>query len=303
MINPPLDDVEWVSEELALNLKREGFVTLLDLALAPPDILKRCGLGRADAIRLSEKAGEDFGHTKRGANVMGGGRHCGRISTGSLSLDQLLGRGVSAGRVTEFYGESGVGKTQLCFQLCVNAQTLSDNSRDIIFVDTVGTFRPERIAEIAAGRLDENELFKHIFLVKARTSTEQIKVLHSMNGFTSGGVKMLIIDTLTDNFVYEFQGDKYISDRQAALARHLHELAVTAVDRDIAVVVTNTVRARLRREGGSYIAETGGNTVSQGVHVRIRLERVFGGWAAGRNGGVSSLRFKMGKNGIMDWEV
>ncbi len=114
---------------------------------------------------------------------------------------------------------------------------------------------------------------------------------------------MLILDTLTDNFVYEFQGDKYISDRQAALARHLHELAVTAVDRDIAVVITNTVRARMRKDGGSYIAETGGNTVSQGVHVRIRLERVFGGWAAGRNGGESSIRFKIGKNGIMDWEV
>ncbi len=303
--NPPLDEVEWVSEELARNLKGVGVVTLLDLALASPDVLESCGLTGGDALRLMEKASEGFRNLRRGVDVSGSGGRRRRISTGSSSLDQLLGRGISTGRVTEIYGASGVGKTQLCFQLCVNAQLPAEDAGDIIFVDTVGTFRPERIAEIAEGRIDEDELFRHIFVIKARSSTEQIEAPRSIDGFiSSGGIKMLIIDTLTDNFVYEFQGDKHIGDRQSALARHLHDLAVTALDRDVAVVVTNTVRTRMPKDGGeSYDVETGGNTVSQGIHVRLRLERVYESWAASLRDGEPSARFKIGKNGIMDWEV
>lgn len=43
-----------------------------------------------------------------------------KIVTGSKRLDELLGGGVETGTVTEFFGEYGTDKTQLCMQLSVN---------------------------------------------------------------------------------------------------------------------------------------------------------------------------------------
>ena len=41
------------------------------------------------------------------------------LSTGSKSLDTLLGGGIEAGSITELFGEFRTGKTQLCHTLCV----------------------------------------------------------------------------------------------------------------------------------------------------------------------------------------
>jgi DNA repair protein RadA len=45
-----------------------------------------------------------------------------RCSTGSKSLDELLLGGIETQAVTEFYGEFGSGKSQVCFTLCVMAK-------------------------------------------------------------------------------------------------------------------------------------------------------------------------------------
>ena len=44
------------------------------------------------------------------------------IITFCRSLDGILGGGIPIGQITEIYGQPGVGKTQLCMQLCVNVQ-------------------------------------------------------------------------------------------------------------------------------------------------------------------------------------
>ena len=41
------------------------------------------------------------------------------LSTGSKSLDTLLGSGIETGSITELFGEFRTGKTQLCHTLCV----------------------------------------------------------------------------------------------------------------------------------------------------------------------------------------
>jgi len=41
------------------------------------------------------------------------------LSTGSASLDTLLGGGIETGSITEIFGEFRTGKTQLCHTLCV----------------------------------------------------------------------------------------------------------------------------------------------------------------------------------------
>jgi RecA/RadA recombinase len=72
------------------------------------------------------------------------------ISTGSTSIDSLLFGGIRSGMVTDLYGQSGTGKSQLCFTVCANCAEYVSREETIMFVDTTGNFRPERIEEIAA---------------------------------------------------------------------------------------------------------------------------------------------------------
>jgi DNA repair protein RadA len=45
-----------------------------------------------------------------------------RCSTGSRALDELLLGGIETQAVTEFYGEFGSGKSQICHTLCATAR-------------------------------------------------------------------------------------------------------------------------------------------------------------------------------------
>lgn len=75
-----------------------------------------------------------------------------RLTTGSEDLDRCLGGGIETGSLTELFGEFRTGKTQLCHTLCVTCQLPTDQNGGegrALYIDTEGTFRPERIAEIA----------------------------------------------------------------------------------------------------------------------------------------------------------
>ena len=67
------------------------------------------------------------------------------IETGLKKLDKFLGGGIKEGLITDVSGQNSTGKTQLMFQICVNA--LKDG-KEVLFQDTTGEFRPERLFEI-----------------------------------------------------------------------------------------------------------------------------------------------------------
>lgn len=75
-------------------------------------------------------------------------------STFCRSLDQLLGgEGVSLGEVLEISGSPGVGKTQLLMQLAVSCTlpvVMGGLGGSCLYVDTEGSFVPERFYQIVA---------------------------------------------------------------------------------------------------------------------------------------------------------
>lgn len=73
------------------------------------------------------------------------------ITTGSRQVDQLLGGGIEAGSITEVYGAARSGKSQLCFTLAVTCQlpfASGGAEGKCLFIDTEGTFRPERLLPV-----------------------------------------------------------------------------------------------------------------------------------------------------------
>ena len=156
------------------------------------------------------------------------------ISTGSLSLDRLLGGGIRTGLLTDVYGPSGTGKSQLCFSLCVNSAKYLKQNEMIMFIDTVGTFRPERVSEIARQETN-NEILDKIIFIRAFSTNDQIKSLRKIYDIKP---LLIIIDSATSLFSTEYRG----ASRHLVLMNHLHELSFAAINFDCAVVITNMVR-------------------------------------------------------------
>ena len=74
------------------------------------------------------------------------------LTTGSKELDGLLCGGMETGSITEIFGEFRTGKTQLCHTLCVTSQLPLEQGGcegKAMYIDTEGTFRPQRLLEIA----------------------------------------------------------------------------------------------------------------------------------------------------------
>jgi DNA repair protein RadA len=250
---------------------------------------------------LIERYRRSFNYLKKGSNIIGTGKLRRRISTGSLSLDKIIGGGISTGRITELFGESGVGKSQICFQLCVNALIKDSNFDKVLFMDTSGTFRPERIKDMVTENERIESILNNILVINVRSSKEQMNILGDIeNSKSLANIKLLIIDNLTDNFIFDFQGNDTIGERQHFLARHLNEIASLSIEQDIAVVVTNTVRTRINKVSNRNLEGTGGNTVSQSIHIILQLVKLSDSWLAHRIDTNRTARFKIAKKGIMD---
>jgi RecA/RadA recombinase len=195
------------------------------------------------------------------------------IPTGSKAIDALLGGGVRTGMITDIYGESGSGKSQLCFTLCANCVK---DAASTLFIDTAGTFRPERIMEISGPRL----VLEKITYIRAFTTIDQMNATRKILEVRP---MLVVIDSLTSLFSAEYSGP----ERHRALMKYMHELAFLAINFRCAIVVTNMVRTAppitLIDQAGRNVAQAVvpwqqreylGSTVSIYSHMKIKLEIV-----------------------------
>src|SRR3972149_2168667 len=68
-----------------------------------------------------------------------------RITSGCKCIDDMLGGGFETGIVTQLYGASGTGKTNICIQLAVECVK---SGKKVIYIDTEG-FSADRFKQIA----------------------------------------------------------------------------------------------------------------------------------------------------------
>lgn len=74
-----------------------------------------------------------------------------RLGTGCTVLDKFLGGGLLTRQLTEISGEAGSGKTQLCLQLCLQAQLSLRNgglAGTAIYICTEGDFPSKRLQQM-----------------------------------------------------------------------------------------------------------------------------------------------------------
>ena len=189
------------------------------------------------------------------------------FSSGSKAIDSTLGGGFRAGSLTHIYGRSGSGKTQIAMQAVLEAARGGGRS---LFIDTEGSFRPERLEEMSKERgLQSKRLLDAITYVRIDSYSEQMETVRSMSSRSlTSPCGLVVIDTLTRNFSVALPGSANLANRQAALDVHLSEMARDAYLGRRAYLLTNRVTFGSLNDVG-----IGGRTVEQMVDISIRLEK------------------------------
>jgi DNA repair protein RadA len=187
--------------------------------------------------------------------------------TGSAAIDKLLDGGYRAGTLTELFGRSNSGKSQLAMQAALVA---ARNGIKSLYIDTEGAFRPERVEEIAKVRGWElDNVLERIVYARSDSSSEQMEAVRKMGSRpATSACGLVIVDTLTRNFSLDLPGRSNLSSRQGALDIHLSEMARDAYLNGRAYVLTNRVTFGASRDVG-----IGGRTVAQLVSASVLLER------------------------------
>ncbi len=279
---PKLTDIPGIGPGIAAKLEAAGIYDLMGLAvMSPSDLGELAGVGTAVARKAIQAARGmmNLGFSD-GLEVEKKRQDINYITTGSQNLNNLLGgRGVESRSITEAYGAFGSGKTQLGLALAVNVQLPKESggaNGKAVYIDTEGTFRPERIKQIAEGMgANPEKVLKNVLVARAFNSDHQILLVDKINELIKEGepIKLVIIDSLTAHFRAEFSGRGQLADRQQRLNRYLHNLMKLAEKSNLAVYVTNQVMANPAMMFGDPTTAIGGNIVGHASTYRMYLRR------------------------------
>ncbi len=275
-----IEDLPGIGPTTAEKLKEAGYTTLEKIAVSSPhELAELSGMNVESAKKAIEAARQsttiDF---STGTQVYENRKALGRVTTNAKELDELLGGGVEAKSITEAYGKFGSGKTQLGFQLAVNAQMpLGKGGLDgrVLFIDTEGTFRPERIEQIAkAAEMDPQATLDNILVVRAENTEQQILTIERADkAIRDNNIKMIIVDSMMALFRSEFLGRGALGERQQKLNAHIHKLQSLADTYNLAVYFTNQVMDNPGILFGDPTTPVGGNIIAHAATTRLYLRK------------------------------
>ena len=189
------------------------------------------------------------------------------IKTGLKELDQFLDGGIKDGLIISISGQSATGKTQLAFQICLNAL---GNGKEILFHDTTGEFRPERLVEMMQFQKINPSLLDKI---KVNRITNTVEQLQSLSNTAFANYSLLIIDNVTDLFSFEYSKKEQSLEKNISFMKYMHNLSSIAIRVKIPIIVTNIVRNVNKHE-----KENLEESISMYIHTKIKLSKNGNGY-------------------------
>ncbi|RZF33890.1 hypothetical protein LSTR_LSTR009914 [Laodelphax striatellus] len=260
-----------------------GYHTVEAVAFAPKkDLITIKGISEAKADKILTEAvklvpmgfttATEF-HQKRSEII--------QLTTGSKELDRLLAGGIETGSITEIFGEFRTGKTQICHTLAVTCQLPIEQGGGegkCLYIDTEGTFRPERLLAVAERyKLTGSDVLDNVAYARAYNSDHQTNLLLTASAMMAESrYALLIVDSAMALYRTDYSGRGELSARQNHLARFLRMLLRLADEFGVAVVITNQVVAQV--DGAAMFAADpkkpiGGNIMAHASTTRLYLRK------------------------------
>ena len=267
-----------VSKPTIDKLKKINIITVEALAAqTPKQLADEADMGEDTATNAIEKARAHI-HSGfiTGDQLLDRMNLRTRLTTGSKAVDYILGGGIESETTTEIAGGNGVGKTQICHMLAITAQQpVSEGGLggNVAWVDTEGTFRPERILEICQHReLDGETTLKRIYHGHARSTDEQKELIQQLYSLCpENNIKLIIIDSMIGHLRGEYLGRGTLSARQNELGGMLQTLMKVAMSTKTTVIYTN----QFISDPQLFKADkpTGGNIMGHAASMRLEIRK------------------------------
>ena len=185
------------------------------------------------------------------------------ISTGLDKLDEFLLGGIRGGVITDIYGANGTGKTQLLLQICLHS---IQKGGKILYLDTTGGFRPERILEMQTQQKIPFNILEKITVLRITNTSEQI---NSTKIMTDQNFSLIAIDNITDLFSYEYKTKDSVFQKNALFMKFMHNLSNISINKKIPIVITNMIRNIEEKE-----IENMKSAIDLFTHIKIKLSKV-----------------------------
>ena len=271
MATKTLEDIPGVGPAIAEKLREAGYTELMAIAVASPkELAETCEIGEKKAMDIIEgaKLCADIGGFETGDNILERRKSITKLTTGSKAFDELMNGGLESQSIVEFFGEFGSCKTQVCFQLAVNATLPEERGgldSDVIIIDTENTFRPERIIQMSNYLgVDPEDTLRRIHVARAFNSQHQVLLVDkAIELAQEKKIRLMIVDSLTSQF----------AERHQILNRHMHDLLNFATLNNAVIAVTNQVAAKPDAFFGDPTRPIGGHVVGHTATFRLYLRK------------------------------
>ncbi|MFW9992931.1 MAG: hypothetical protein ACFFD4_12890 [Candidatus Odinarchaeota archaeon] len=190
----------------------------------------------------------------------------GRLSTGSIKLNELLDGGIEQGCTTEFNGSYSTGKTQLAHELAIMTQLPEDSggytpvrenaiTARAAFVDTEKTFSRKRTFQMSKrfDFLDPREVLRNIKYYPPTSAIQEVQACNEILKIAEKeNIKTVIFDSILKNIKQENWGNWF---RRADYINQIICLIEEMEDRGLTVITMNQIRGNPDR---NVVEGTGG---------------------------------------------
>lgn len=280
-----LKDVPHLGAVSIEHLKKQGITSkrLLYTELSEPGLMKVTGMSRAFAdeafqyvYNVLEEAKYISKKVKNAWEIYLEQKDEYFIPTGCKEFDLLFRNGVKGGYLTELHGQNGAGKTQVGIALIMSV-LLEDEKNMVVFIDTEGKFKLERIVSILEARKiqDPQKYLERILIFKPNSSEMQEVDITNTSGMLDSKmlIKLIIIDSIISLYQGEYMDRGVLHDKFKKIKPMMRRLQMMADTYKIPILCINTVYKAPKPEfGRPNIIPAGGDSVGHPLAYRVFLE-------------------------------
>lgn len=198
------------------------------------------------------------------------------VSTGSTLLDlQVSNRkdgGLPVGKIVEFNGLEGSGKSLLASHLLANTQKMggvavyidTENAVDFKFLETIGIDRNGDFLYVSEHRLET--IFQLIEKIIAK-----VKESKKENKFVTIVVDSIAGATTSNEIEGEYDKEGWNTDKAIVLSKAMRKITGTIGREQVLLVFTNQLRTNLGVMFGDKWTTSGGKAIPFHSSVRVRM--------------------------------
>ena len=189
------------------------------------------------------------------------------ISTGSISLDSVLGvGGLPSDRVVEIFGPPSAGKTSLCLQVVKQYVDTYGYDRPPVYIDLERTTGLDLVTSM--GLNPEKMIFCY-----PDTAEEALQLCQDLG--KTGKIGVIIFDSIdaaqSEKDTKRLMNETGVGDLPRLLSKALRAISKISVDNDCMYLFINQVRMNIGVMYGNPETTSGGNAIPFYSSVRLRV--------------------------------